>query len=273
MVRPGNKKPVVAVIREEGSNGDRELVAAFRSVGFSVMDVIMSDLLTGKIADLKGFRGVAFPGGFSYSDVFGAGVAWAKKIQLHPHLREIFSDFYERRDTFSFGPCNGCQLMARLGWVPFGPELGSEKQPLFVRNISRAFESRPVVVEIRESPAIMLRGMAGCRLPVWVAHGEGRLWFPDEELAGTVRRMDLAPLCYVHPNGSVTERYPFNPNGSPNGWAGLCDKTGRHLAIMPHPERMWQMRQWPWVPCQWWNFEPSPWLRIFQNAYDWCCGK
>lgn len=267
-------KPRVAVIREEGSNGDKELVAAFVEAGFAVCDVMVSDLVAERIYDLKGFRGIAFPGGFSYSDVFGAGVAWAKKIQLHPHLSEIFTDFYERRDTFSFGPCNGCQLMARLGWVPFGPEASAEKQPLFVRNISGAFESRPVVVEITESPAIMLKGMAGCRLPVWVAHGEGRLWCADESVISGIKRQNLMPLVYVHPvNGMATDRYPFNPNGSPFGCAGLCDKTGRHLAMMPHPERMWQMRQWPWVPRNWRNMEVSPWLRMFQNAHDWCCGK
>lgn len=269
------KKPVIAVIREEGSNGDKELVAAFREVGFAVMDVAMSDLLRGRIADLKNFRGVAFPGGFSYSDVFGAGVAWAKKIQLHPHLKKIFTDFYERRDTFSFGPCNGCQLMTRLGWAPFGlgPGYDPDKQPFFVHNLSGAFESRPVTVEILESPAIMLKGMVGCRLPVWVAHGEGRLWFPDPEMVAVIARRKLAPLAYVHPNGVATDRYPFNPNGSSFGWAGLCDDTGRHLAMMPHPERMWQVRQWPWVPQNWRNMEASPWLRMFQNAYDWCCGK
>jgi phosphoribosylformylglycinamidine synthase len=262
-------KPRVAIVREEGSNGDREMTSAFYAAGFEPWDVVMSDLLSGRV-DLEPFRGVVFVGGFSYADVLDSAKGWAGVIRFNPELWKQFQSFYERPDTFSLGVCNGCQLSALLGWLPW-QGIPDEAQPRFVQNASDRFESRFVNLKIEKSPALMLRGMEGSLLGIWVAHGEGRAFFPEAGVLERVQREDLAPLRYATDDGDVTEAYPFNPNGSPQGIAGLCSPDGRHLAMMPHPERAFLKWQWGWMPDDWKrNLEASPWLRMFQNAREWC---
>ncbi len=262
-------KPKVAIIREEGSNGDREMASAFYSVGFEVWDITMSDLHTGQV-DLAEFRGLAFVGGFSYADVFSSAKGWASGIKFSPKLEKMFSLFYHRPDTFSLGVCNGCQLMTTMGWVPW-PDIKVKKQPLLMRNKSERFESRWSNVKIEKSPAIMFDGMENSILGIWVAHGEGRFSFPDSSIYQKIVSKNLSPLFFVDDQGQVTEKYPFNPNGSINGLAALCSPDGRHLAMMPHPERTFLKWQWPWMPEEMKNnLKASPWLQMFQNAYKWC---
>jgi phosphoribosylformylglycinamidine synthase len=159
--------------------------------------------------------------------------------------------------------------MPLLGWVPYY-NLPDDQKPRFVKNTSERFESRFVTVTIFESPSIMLDGMAGSRLGTWVAHGEGRLHLPDPTMLDEIDSQDLALIRYVDNSGQITETYPFNPNGSPRGVAALCTPNGRHLAMMPHPERTIQLWHWPWLPTEWYTLKASPWLKMFQNAYDWC---
>jgi phosphoribosylformylglycinamidine synthase len=271
-------KPGVAVIREEGSNGDREMASAFHLAGFEVWDISMSDLLRGE-ATLDRFRGIAFVGGFSYADVLDSAKGWAGGIRYNKGLYEQFRKFYDREDSFSLGVCNGCQLMALLGWVPW-QGIEDRFQPRFIRNRSGRFESRFTTVKILPGPSIFLRGMEGSTLGIWVAHGEGMAYFPDEAIKKRVIDMNIAPVRYVDDAGQITGSYPFNPNGSPEGIAALCSPDGRHLAIMPHPERTFLKWQWPWMPEEWRTgmnghppLEASPWLRMFQNAREWCEGK
>lgn len=270
-------KPKVAVIREEGSNGDREMSAMVYAAGFEPWDVTMSDLLNERIT-LQDFRGIVFVGGFSYADVLDSAKGWAATIRFNESLLKQFQEFYERPDTFSLGVCNGCQLMALLGWVP-GKEVGGvlgaggdSSQPRFIHNESGRFECRFSSVRIVESPSMMLKGMEGTTVGIWVAHGEGRAFFPRQEILQHVTELNLAPIRYCDDDGSVTEDYPFNPNGSPLGIAAICSPNGRHLALMPHPERCFLMWQFPWYPREW-ELDPkgpSPWLRMFQNAREWC---
>ncbi|KAK9683782.1 hypothetical protein RND81_10G164000 [Saponaria officinalis] len=270
-------KPKVAILREEGSNGDREMSGAFHAAGFEPWDVTMSDLLNGAIS-LKEFRGIAFVGGFSYADVLDSAKGWSASIRFNKPLLEQFQEFYHRPDTFSLGVCNGCQLMALLGWIP-GPKVGGvhgeggdKAQPRFIHNESGRFECRFTSVTIGDSPSIMFKGMVGSTLGVWAAHGEGRAYFPDANVLNNVLGSDLAPLRYCDDDGNPTESYPFNQNGSPLGIAAICSPDGRHLAMMPHPERCFLMWQYPWYPKHW-DVEkkgPSPWLRLFQNAREWC---
>jgi phosphoribosylformylglycinamidine synthase len=266
-------KPEVAILREEGSNGDREMTSAFFHAGFTPWDVTMSDLINGDIS-LERFRGLVAVGGFSYADVPESAKGWGAAIRFHDKLRQMFDDFYRRSDTFSLGVCNGCQLFAIIGWVPWDG-IPDNMQPRFVRNISGRFESRWVTVKILESPAIMLKDMAGSTLGVWVAHGEGRLHFPDAAMLDEVRMKNLIPLVFVDDegrvDGPVSDSYPFNPNGSPFGITGLCTADGRHLAMMPHPERAFLKWQWPWMPRDLnERLKASPWIKMFQNAREWC---
>lgn len=262
-------KPKVAVIREEGSNGDREMASAFYQAGFETWDVTMTDLLRGRVK-LDSFRGVAFVGGFSYADVLDSAKGWAGTIRFNSVLSEQFQEFYSRSDTFSLGVCNGCQLMALIGWVPW-QNIPSNIQPRFIKNKSGRFESRFASVKILKSPSLMFRDMEGSILGIWVAHGEGRAFFPDTNILNEVISKDLAPVRYVDDKGMITERYPFNPNGSPHGIASLCSTDGRHLAIMPHPERAFLKWQWGWMPENLKRiFKASPWLKMFQNARKWC---
>ena len=261
--------PKVAIIREEGSNGDREMTSAFYHVGFEVWDITMTDLIEGR-ANLDNFRGIAFVGGFSYADVLDSAKGWAGVIRFNKRLYEQFQNFYERHDTFSLGVCNGCQLMALLGWIPW-KGISDKLQPRFIHNKSGRFESRFPTVRILPSPSIMLKGMEGSTLGVWVAHGEGRLYFPEKEIMEEILKREIAPIRFVDEDGEFTETYPFNPNGSPFGITALCSPDGRHLAMMPHPERTFLKWQWPYMPEEWRkNLGVSPWLKMFQNAIEWC---
>jgi len=262
-------KPAVAILREEGSNGDREMTSAFYAAGFEPWDVTMSDLRAGR-ATLDRFRGVAFVGGFSFADVLDSAKGWAGVIRFDDDLRCQFDAFHARPDAFGLGVCNGCQLMALLGWIPWRG-IADHLQPRFVRNASGRFESRFVTVRIEDSPAIMFRGMTGSVLGVWTAHGEGRAYFPDPAIRQRVERERLVAVRFADDRGRPTEGYPFNPNGSLGGITGLCSPDGRHLALMPHPERTAFPWQWGWMPERWKReYEVSPWLRMFQNARQWC---
>ncbi|KAK4535513.1 hypothetical protein CDCA_CDCA05G1538 [Cyanidium caldarium] len=255
------RAPRVAILREEGSNGDREMAAAFHLAGFRAVDVSMRDLSSGRVR-LDDFRGVAFVGGFSFADVLDSAKGWAGVIRYRAEIAEQFERFRQRPDTFSLGVCNGCQLMALLGWVP----------GRFVRNESDRFESRFGLVRINAgTPAIMLRGMEEAVLGVWVSHGEGRAIFPLDD------RPRVAPMQYADDSGEVvsvtdTSRgYPFCPNGSVDAIAAVCSADGRHLAMMPHPERTIHLFNWAYLPeeaRQQWSV--SPWLKMFQNAREWC---
>ncbi|MBI5098082.1 MAG: phosphoribosylformylglycinamidine synthase [Nitrospirae bacterium] len=272
---PNPYPPKVAIIREEGSNSDREMTSAFFEAGFEPWDLTMTDFLEGRIT-LADFRGIAFVGGFSYADVLDSAKGWAGVIRFNKGIWEEFQNFYQRKDTFSLGVCNGCQLMALLGWVPW-QGIKNTEQPRFIHNVSGRFESRFSTVKILPSPSIMLNEMKGSVLGIWVAHGEGRAHFPDENILKKIEKDNLAPVRYVEDNNEITMKYPYNPNGSVHGIAGLCSPDGRHLAIMPHPERTFLKWQWPWMPEDWKvgangraPLQASPWLRMFQNAREWC---
>jgi phosphoribosylformylglycinamidine synthase len=261
-------KPKVAILRDEGSNSDREMTSAFYSAGFEPWDICMNDLLAGTIS-LEGFHGLAAVGGFSYADVPESAKGWAATILFNPRLKRMFEDFYNRPDTFTLGVCNGCQLFGLLGWVP-GTGLPAGQQPRFVRNISGRFESRWTTVKVQESRAMMLKGMAGLVFGIHVDHGEGRLMFPDPAVLEIVKSEGLTPMVYVDDAGQPTEAYPFNPNGSPEGLAALCSPDGRHLALMPHPERAFLPWQAHYLPEEMRDLAVSPWMQMFRNAYDWC---
>jgi len=262
-------KPEVAILREEGSNGDREMTSAFYQAGFKPWDVTMTDLIGGRIG-LERFRGLVAVGGFSYADVPESAKGWAATIRFNEKLRKTFEDFFSRKDTFSLGVCNGCQLFTLMGWVPF-QGLSDEEQPRCVKNISGRFESRWVSVKIYPSPAIMLQDMENSVLGIWVAHGEGKMVFPDEFWLEEVSNEHLDPIHYVDEGDLSTYEYPFNPNGSREGIAALCSPDGRHIAMMPHPERAFLKWQWPWMPEHLKKeLKASPWLQMFQNARQWC---
>jgi phosphoribosylformylglycinamidine synthase len=251
-----NVRPKIAILREQGVNGQMEMAAAFERAGFSAIDVHMTDLQSGRI-DLANFKGLAACGGFSYGDVLGAGGGWAKSILFNGKLRDMFSAYFTRTDTFGLGICNGCQMMSLLGeLIP-----GANHWPKFVRNASEQFEARLSMVEIVESPSILLRDMAGTRMPVVVSHGEGRAQFNGKATERGVM------LRFVDNAGKATEIYPYNPNGSPQGIAGLTNDDGRFTIMMPHPERVFRTVQLSWHPDDW--QEDSPWLRIFRNARVW----
>ncbi|MWV17295.1 phosphoribosylformylglycinamidine synthase [Pseudomonas sp. L-22-4S-12] len=255
-------RPQVAVLREQGVNGQVEMAAAFDRAGFSAIDVHMSDILSGRVS-LDEFKGLVACGGFSYGDVLGAGEGWAKSILFNARARDGFQAFFERKDSFALGVCNGCQMMSNLHeLIP-----GTEFWPHFVRNRSEQFEARVAMVQVQESASIFLRGMAGSRLPIAIAHGEGHAEFESEEallesdLSGTVA------LRFVDNQGKVTESYPANPNGSPRGITGLCSRDGRVTIMMPHPERVFRAVQQSWRPDEW--QEDAGWLRMFRNARVW----
>jgi phosphoribosylformylglycinamidine synthase len=234
------------------------MAAAFHKAGFEAVDVHMSDILTGRVS-LKKFKGLAACGGFSYGDVLGAGGGWAASILHNARARDDFEAFFLRDDSFALGVCNGCQMMSRL--APIIP--GAEDWPRFERNLSEQFEARFVMVEVPESPSILFDGMAGSRMPIVVAHGEGRAVFAS---AAQQKRAQTA-LRYVDNNGRVTETYPANPNGSPRGITGLTTPDGRFTIMMPHPERVFRAIQHSWRPDDW--KEAGPWLRLFRNARKW----
>jgi len=258
---PRTGRPKVAVLREQGVNGQREMAATLDRAGFEAHDVHMSDLTSGR-AGLDEYRGVIACGGFSYGDVLGAGEGWAKTILYHERTRTLFEEFFRRSDAFALGVCNGCQMLAALReLIP-----GTESWPQFLRNRSDQFEARVSLVEVVASPSVLLRGMAGSRLPIVTAHGEGRAEFTSPD---ALARCDtaLTALRFVDNRGEVAERYPANPNGSPRGIAGLSNVDGRVTIMMPHPERVFRTVQLSWHPREW--GECSPWQRVFDNARDW----
>jgi phosphoribosylformylglycinamidine synthase len=264
-----DEKPRVAIIREEGSNGDREMTSAFFAAGFEPWDVTMTDLLEGRMT-LDDFKGVVFVGGFAYADVLDSAKGWAGIIKFSPGLKKMFDDFYTKPDTFSLGVCNGCQLMTLIGWVPW-KGIDETKQPRFISNPSGRFESRWATVKILKSPSIMLKGMEDSILGIWVAHREGHMHCPEDKILSDISDLNLVPIVFVDDKGAATEKYPFNPNSSPSGYTALCSPDGRHLAMMPHPERSFLLWQWPWVPEKLRSeLNASPWLKMFQNAREWC---
>ena len=251
-------RPRIAILREQGVNGQVEMAAAFDRAGFTAVDVHMTDLIEGRV-DLSGFKGLAACGGFSYGDVLGAGRGWATSILERGVLRDQFAGFFARTDSFAFGACNGCQMLSQLkALIP-----GAEHWPRFLRNRSQQYEARLALLGIEESPSILLRGMAGSRLPIVVAHGEGRAEFDSEDQRAAAQ---LA-FRYVNADGSAANTYPANPNGSPDGIAGLTSADGRVTLMMPHPERVFRSVQLSWRPREW--GEDSPWLRLFRNARVW----
>ncbi|GAB4181749.1 MAG: phosphoribosylformylglycinamidine synthase [Wenzhouxiangellaceae bacterium] len=250
--------PAVAILREQGVNGHMEMAAAFMQAGFRAVDVHMSDLHAGR-RSLEEFQGFVACGGFSYGDVLGAGLGWAKSILYHAGLREQFARFLERDDRFALGICNGCQMLAGLReLVP-----GSDHWPVFVRNRSEQFEARQSLVEITPSPSLFMRDMEGSVIPVAVAHGEGRAQFASAALPEK-----YVCMRYVENDGEVASRYPANPNGSPAGITGLCNTDGRVTLMMPHPERSLRGLNFSWAPSHWGAY--SPWRRLFDNARQWC---
>ncbi|MBC9071945.1 phosphoribosylformylglycinamidine synthase [Thauera sp. CAU 1555] len=255
-------RPRVVILREQGVNSHAEMAAAFERAGFAPFDVHMSDLQAGRV-QLADFHGLAACGGFSYGDVLGAGQGWAKSILFNDALRSQFETFFARTDTFALGVCNGCQMMAHL--APIIP--GAQHWPTFHRNRSEQFEARFVMVEVTESPSILLAGMAGSRMPIVVSHGEGRAVFADE----AARQQALAALRYVDNHGAPAASYPFNPNGSPDGLTGFTTADGRFTIMMPHPERTARTVQMSWAPQALVNASPdaSPWQRMFRNARVW----
>ena len=266
-------KPRVAILREQGVNGQAEMAFAFTVAGFSPIDVHMTDILSGRVS-LAGFAGLAACGGFSYGDVLGAGQGWAKSVLLHENTRQEFKNFFERKDTFALGVCNGCQFLSRLtDIIP-----GAENWPTFERNLSEQYEARVCEVEVSDSPAdknpsVFLHGMNGSKLPVVVAHGEGRAQFPSNgaSTAQSLIEQGLVSVRYLDNYHKPTERYPFNPNGSPQGIAGVRTPDGRVLAMMPHPERTILKEAVSYAPTNqskdWGEF--GPWVRMFKSARRW----
>ncbi len=253
-------RPWLAVLREQGVNGQIEMAAAFDRAGFDCIDVHMSDILAGRVV-LEDFRGLVACGGFSYGDVLGAGEGWAKSILFNGRARDQFQAFFERAETFSLGVCNGCQMLSNLHeLVP-----GADHWPHFVRNRSEQFEARFVSVRIEENNSVMMAGMAGSVLPIAVAHGEGRAEFSDDDARQAARPGVV--MRYVENSGEVASRYPANPNGSPDGIAGLTSRDGRVTIMMPHPERVVRTLTNSWHPDDW--GEDGPWLRLFRNARVW----
>ena len=251
--RKPRKAPRMAILREQGVNGHIEMAAAFALAGFESVDVHMSDLIEGRV-DLKDFKGLVACGGFSYGDVLGAGSGWARSVLYNDRLREMFKAFFHRPDTFSLGVCNGCQMLSQLkDIIP-----GAEKWPKFVKNMSEQFEARLATIEIEESPSIFFRGMAGSRLPIAVAHGEGRVW-TDGFAPG------ICAAHFVDGYGKATTRYPYNPNGSIGGQTAFTTEDGRATIMMPHPERGFRACQLSYNDG---TFKVNgPWMRMFQNAY------
>jgi phosphoribosylformylglycinamidine synthase len=265
------RRPRVAILREQGVNGQVEMAWAFMAAGFDAVDVHMSDILSGRV-NLDGFRGFAACGGFSYGDVLGAGKGWAHSVLLNEVARGEFVRFFEREDTFALGVCNGCQFMSQLrGIIP-----GAAHWPDFKVNKSGRFEGRVCVLEVVDSEetraSVFLNDMAGSMLPVAVAHGEGRASFHSQDDRLAVEAANGIAVHYVDGEGRPTEIYPLNPNGSPGGIAGLHAAGGRVLAMMPHPERVTTLENNSWYPADvkenWGNV--GPWFRIFQNARRWC---
>ncbi len=252
-------KPKVAVLREQGVNSHVEMAAAFVEAGFDAIDVTMTDIIHGD-DDLSSYHGVVACGGFSFGDVLGAGQGWAKAILYNARARDVFTGHFQRADTFTLGVCNGCQMLAAIAQIiP-----GADDWPQFVRNQSEQFEGRLTLVQVAQSASILTPSMAGSRLPIAIGHGEGRAHFKDDASAAAFDRSGRVVMRYIDSSNNATERYPFNPNGSPFGIAGVTSEDGRVTALMPHPERIFRVVQHSWAPSDWHG--DGPWLRLFRNA-------
>jgi phosphoribosylformylglycinamidine synthase len=258
----GQSRPRVAILREQGVNSHVEMAYAFTEAGFEAYDVHMTDLQQGR-ANLKDFKGLVACGGFSYGDTLGAGIGWARSITFNPVLAAQFQSFFDRSDTFGLGVCNGCQMFAELAsLIP-----GAEHWPRFTTNQSERFEARLSMVEVLDSPSLFFQGLAGSRLPIAVAHGEG---FANFEKRGDPTQA-IAAMRFVDNHGLATEAYPFNPNGSPQGLTAVTTPDGRFTAMMPHPERVFRQLQFSWAPGHT-DAKPedlSPWIRLWRNARRW----
>jgi phosphoribosylformylglycinamidine synthase len=255
-------RPPVAILREQGVNGEVEMAAAFDRARFKAIDVHMTDILSGRVS-LRDFRGLAACGGFSYGDVLGAGEGWAKSVLFNAGARAEFSAFFARPDTFALGVCNGCQMMSNLHAIIPGAELW----PRFVQNQSERYEARFVSLKIEPSPSVMFAGMAGSVIPIAVAHGEGFAEFPNAAAAQRCSTSGLVAARFVDNHHAVTSLYPLNPNGSPHGMTALTTTTGRVTIMMPHPERVFRSACMSWTPKTW--GEDSPWMQLFYNARAW----
>ncbi len=277
--QPGRARPRVAILREQGVNSQIEMGAAFTRAGFCAVDVHMTDILSGRVS-LRDFRGLVACGGFSYGDVLGAGEGWAKSVLFHDRTRAEFAQFFARPDTFSFGACNGCQMMSNLrSLIP-----GAAHWPRFVQNQSERYECRFVSLKVEDSPSVLFKGMAGSVIPITLAHGEGYAEFIDPAAAKAFSDSGLVAARFVDNKQALalaqssvaqrtkdgpiyTERYPLNPNGSPFGMTALTTTDGRATIIMPHPERVFRTQAMSWHPADW--PEDSPWMKLFYNARDW----
>lgn len=266
-----NSKPKVAILREQGVNGQQEMAWCFQQAGFESIDVHMTDIISGRVT-LDDFVGLAACGGFSYGDVLGAGNGWAKSVLYNERARNEFSKFFnERKDTFAFGACNGCQFLSKIKSLI----KGAEDWPSFERNKSEQYEARVCTLEVaqdlNENPCIFFDGMNGSKIPIAVAHGEGRAQWEDETQLNNFTKNQLVGVRYVDNYGVPTEKYPFNPNGSPNGVAGIRSVNGRVLAMMPHPERVCRLEANSYYPVEeskeWGGY--GPWIRLFRNARKW----
>ena len=261
-LQPSAAKPQIAILREQGVNGEIEMAGAFDRAGFRCIDVHMTDILSSRIS-LTDFQGLAACGGFSYGDVLGAGEGWAKSILFNEKVREEFQQFFHRSDTFSLGVCNGCQMLSNLkSLIP-----GTDHWPRFVQNRSERYEGRLVSLKIEDTPSVLFSGMAGSVIPIVVAHGEGRAEFESDAAAGVCNQYGLVAARYVDNHHNSTEAYPMNPNGSPFGITSLTSEDGRSTILMPHPERVFRSSQFSWAPGDW--GEDSPWMRFFRNARAW----
>ena len=256
----GGAKPRIAILREQGVNGQIEMAAAFSKAGFECIDVHMSDLIE-KNQHLNDFNGLVACGGFSYGDVLGAGEGWAKNILFHNQLRDQFSAFFEDQNRFALGVCNGCQMLSNLHQLI--PD--TEHWPHFVRNRSEQFEARFGMVEITPSPSILFANMVGSKMPIAIAHGEGRTEFKDPQMIEQAKA--YTAMRFIENNGTIATEYPANPNGSNQGITGLCNKDGRITIMMPHPERVIRAVNNSWHPDDW--TENSGWMRLFENARQW----
>ncbi len=255
-------RPSIAILRDQGVNGQQEMAVAFDRAGFRAVDVHMTDVISGRTS-LDDFKGLVACGGFSYGDVLGAGGGWAKTILHNPRAKDEFSAFFEREDAFGLGVCNGCQMFSQLrDMIP-----GASHWPEFYRNESEQFEARQVMVEVMDSPSILLQGMQGSKMPIVVAHGEGRAVFTGTGSANDSLSNGLASMRYIDNNGVPTQHYPENPNGAELGITGLCSTDGRFTIMMPHPERVIRTVTNSWHPDDW--REDSPWMRMFRNARVW----
>jgi len=255
-------KPRLAILREQGVNGQIEMAAAFTRAGFKAVDVHMTDILSGRVS-LRDFRGLAACGGFSYGDVLGAGEGWAKSVLFHANALAEFSAFFRREDAFALGVCNGCQMMSNLKAIIPGADLW----PRFVQNQSERYEGRLVSVKIEQSPSVLFAGMEGSVIPIVTAHGEGYAEFANRDAAAKCSGSGLVAARFVDNHHEITEQYPLNPNGSPLGMTALTTTTGRVTILMPHPERVFRTQAMSWHPADW--GEDSPWMKLFYNARAW----